>query len=327
MNKNKLNSFEAGFNVNNIAIIKDLTDRVTENIAKVIVGKEETIKQALICLIGSGHMLIEDVPGTGKTLLTRALAKSLDCNFSRIQFTPDLLPSDITGIHYYSQREDAFVLRKGPVFTNILLADEINRATPRTQSALLECMEERQVSIDNETLKLSPPFITIATQNPIETQGTFPLPEAQLDRFLIKGSMNYPTREEACQILDRFDGHDPLNELVPVATSEDIAKAAAAFPEVFISEELKYYIIDIAEMTRTHKSAQLGVSPRGTQALMKAVKINAAMEGRTFVTPDDIKLLCCPVFAHRIVANLSTNINRAALSIIDDILSSLPVPK
>ena len=310
-----------------ISIIKNLADRVIENIAKVIVGKEDVAKKALVCIIGSGHMLIEDVPGTGKTLFTRAMAKSLDCKFSRIQFTPDLLPSDITGIHFYSQREDAFVLRKGPVFTNILLADEINRATPRTQSALLECMEERQVSIDNETLKLSPPFFTIATQNPIETQGTFPLPEAQLDRFLIKEGMNYPTREEACQILDRFDGHNPLDDLVPVANADDIAKAATAFPEVFISDELKYYIIDIAEMTRTHKSSALGVSPRGTQALMKAVKIYAAMEGRTFVTPDDIKILCRPVFAHRIVANLATDSNRAAVSIIDDILSSLSVPK
>ena len=310
-----------------ITIIKNLTDRVVGNIAKVIVGKEETIKQALICLIGSGHMLIEDVPGTGKTLLTRALARSLDCAFSRVQFTPDLLPSDITGIHYYSQREEAFILRKGPVFTNILLADEINRATPRTQSALLECMEERQVSIDNETLKLSPPFFTIATQNPVETQGTFPLPEAQLDRFLIKGNMKYPTREEACQILERFDGSNPLDELIPVAGADEIIKAAAAFPEVFISDDLKYYIIDIAEMTRSHKFSQLGVSPRGTQALMKAVKIYAAMEGRDFVTPDDIKILCHPVFTHRIVANLSTDSNRAAISIIDDILSSLPVPK
>ena len=310
-----------------ISRVKELSDRLINNISKVIVGKEETTKHALICLIGSGHMLIEDVPGTGKTLFARALAKSLDCKFSRIQFTPDLLPSDITGIHYYSQREDEFILRKGPVFTNILLADEINRATPRTQSALLECMQEQQVSIDNETLQLSPPFFTIATQNPVETQGTFPLPEAQLDRFLIKGSMGYPTRDEACQVLDRFDGFNPLDELSPVADAEDIANAAAVFPEVFISDDLKYYIIDIAEKTRSHKSAYLGVSPRGTQALMKAAKIFAAMEGRTFVLPDDIKTMCHPVFSHRIITGFSADGNRVAVSLLDEVLSSMPVPK
>lgn len=310
-----------------ITAVKNLADRVISNIAKVIVGKEEIAKQALICIIGSGHMLIEDVPGTGKTLFARALAKSLDCKFSRVQFTPDLLPSDITGIHFYSQREDAFVLRKGPVFTNILLADEINRATPRTQSALLECMEERQVTIDNETLPLPPPFFAIATQNPVETQGTFPLPEAQLDRFLIMGSMGYPTRDEAVQVLDRFDGQNPLSGLSPVANADDIANAAAAFPEVFISDELKYYIIDIAEKTRSHKSSYLGVSPRGTQALMKAAKINAAIEGRKFVIPDDIKALCHPVFSHRILTGHTMAGTRASALLLDEILSSLPVPK
>jgi len=310
-----------------ITVIKNFADRVINNIAKVIVGKDDVARHALICIIGSGHMLIEDVPGTGKTLFARALSKSLNCSFSRIQFTPDLLPSDITGIHYYSQKENEFVLRKGPVFTNILLADEINRATPRTQSALLECMEERQVSIDNETLKLSLPFFTIATQNPVETQGTFPLPEAQLDRFLIKGNMGYPSRTEAAEVLDRFDSKNPIDDLVAVANAEDIAKAAAAYPGVHISEELKYYIIDIAEKTREHKSAYLGVSPRGTQALMKAVKINAALQGRDFVIPDDIKELCRFVFAHRIVTNLSMDNDSAATSIIDEILSLLPVPK
>jgi len=309
------------------AVIKDFTDRVLQNIAKVIVGKEDVARQALVCIIGSGHMLIEDVPGTGKTLFARALAKSLDCTFSRVQFTPDLLPSDITGIHYYSQRDNDFILRKGPVFTNILLADEINRATPRTQSALLECMEERQVSIENETLPLPPPFFTIATQNPIETHGTFPLPEAQLDRFLIKGSMGYPTRDEARQVLDRFDGKNPIAELTTVVDATDIANATAAYPNVHMSDELKYYIVDIAEKTRNHKSAYLGVSPRGTQALMKAAKIYAAMEGREFVIPDDIKTLCHSVFAHRIVTKYSVNDNRATTSILDDILSSLPVPK
>jgi len=310
-----------------ISCIKNVANNVISNISKVIVGKDEVAKHALICLIGFGHMLIEDVPGMGKTLFARALARSLDCSYSRVQFTPDLLPSDITGIHYYSQREDDFVLRKGPVFTNILLADEINRATPRTQSALLECMEERQVSIDNETLALTPPFFTIATQNPVDTQGTFPLPEAQIDRFLIKGKMGYPSREEACEVLDRFDGKSPIDELAAVANSEDISAANKAFSKVHISDELKYYIIDIAEMTRKHKAVFLGVSPRGTQALMKAAKIHAAMEGREFVIPDDIKALCRPVLCHRIITAPSLNSGSGAEAILDEILSTLNVPK
>jgi len=311
-----------------ITAVKSVTDRVVENISKVIVGKEEMARQALICLIGSGHMLLEDVPGTGKTMFARALAKSLDCSFSRIQFTPDLLPSDVTGIHFFSQKENEFVLRKGPVFTNILLSDEINRATPRTQSALLECMEERQVSIDGITMPLPAPFFVIATQNPVETQGTFPLPEAQLDRFLIKGNMGYPSRGEARTILERFDGQNPLEGLQPVANAEDIALAAAAYPSVHISDDLKYYIVDVAEKTRVHKSVYLGVSPRGTQALMKAAKIRAAMDGRDFVIPDDIKTLSRPVLAHRMVTNLSMDgSDRAAVKVLDDILSSLPVPK
>jgi len=310
-----------------ISIIQNLANRIADNISKVIVGKEEIIKHSLICLVGSGHMLIEDVPGTGKTLFARALAKSINSEFSRIQFTPDLLPSDITGIHYFNQKENAFTLRKGPVFTNILLADEINRATPRTQSALLESMEERQVSIDNETFKLPPPFFAIATQNPVETQGTFPLPEAQLDRFLIKGNMGYPTRDEACQILERFDGKNPIDGLSPVASGNDINKAAEVFPNIHISDDIKYYIIDIAEKTREHKSVFLGVSPRATQALMKAVKIYAAMDGRDFVIPDDVKALCHSVFAHRIITNLSMDSGRTAVAIIDEILTALPVPK
>jgi len=311
-----------------ISAIKNVADRVIGNISKVIVGKEEIARQALICLIGSGHMLLEDVPGTGKTMFSRALARSLDCSFSRIQFTPDLLPSDVTGIHFFSQKENEFILRKGPVFTNILLSDEINRATPRTQSALLECMEERQVSIDGITMKLSAPFLVMATQNPVETQGTFPLPEAQLDRFLIKASMGYPARGEAKEILERFDGKNPFDGLEPVATAEDIAQAAAAYPGVHISDDLKYYIVDIADKTRTHESVYLGVSPRGTQALLKAAKIRAAMDGRDFVIPDDIKAMCRPVLAHRIVTNLSMGgSDTAAVKVLDSILSSLPVPK
>jgi MoxR-like ATPase len=304
-----------------------LADRITKNLAKVIVGKEDIAKQALICLIGSGHMLIEDVPGTGKTLFARALARSIDCAFSRIQFTPDLLPSDITGIHYYNQKDSLFVLREGPVFTNVLLADEINRATPRTQSALLECMEERQVSIDRETLPLPPPFLVIATQNPVETQGTFPLPEAQLDRFLIKTAMQYPARDEARLILERFDGENPLKHLEPVAGAKDIVRAAAVYPDVYISDDLKYYIVDIAERTRRHESVLLGVSPRGTQALMKAAKISAAITGREYVIPDDIKALCVPVLAHRMVLNYTADTGKRAAGLLEEMLAALPVPK
>ena len=311
-----------------IGAVKGVSDRVADNVAKVIVGREDVARQAMICIIASGHMLIEDVPGMGKTLFARALARSLDCSFSRIQFTPDLLPSDITGIHYYSQKDGGFILRKGPVFTNILLADEINRATPRTQSALLECMEERQVTIDNETLPLAAPFFVAATQNPVETQGTFLLPEAQLDRFLIKSRMSYPTRDDARAILERFDGHDPLGSLSPVAGPGDIAVAQAAYPAVHISDELKYYIIDIAEATRSHEGIWLGVSPRGTQALMKASKILAAMEGRDFVIPDDIRSLCAPVLAHRLVTRFSAGDgDNAGADMLGGILDAIPIPK
>ncbi|MDR0324511.1 MAG: MoxR family ATPase [Oscillospiraceae bacterium] len=310
-----------------IATVQNVAGRIIGNIGKVIVGKEDVARQALICLIGSGHMLLEDVPGTGKTLFARALAKSLDCSFSRIQFTPDLLPSDITGIQYYNQKNSEFILRKGPVFTNILLADEINRATPRTQSAMLECMEERQVSIDNDTMPLAAPFFVLATQNPVETQGTFPLPEAQLDRFLIKGGMGYPAKEDARLILERFDGKTPLDGLEPVANAGDIARAAAAYPAVFISDDLKDYIIDIAEKTRNHEHIILGVSPRGTQALMKAAKIHAAIEGREFVIPDDIKAMCRPVLSHRIIAGYTADGSDGAARLLDGILDALPVPK
>jgi MoxR-like ATPase len=302
-----------------IGIIKTVASRVIENIAKVIVGKEEVAKQALICIIGGGHMLLEDVPGTGKTLFMRTLAKSIGCSFSRIQFTPDLLPSDVTGIHYYSQKDNAFILRKGPVFTHILLADEINRATPRTQSALLECMEERQVSIDNETLPLSAPFFVAATQNPVETHGTFPLPEAQLDRFLIKTGMGYPSRGEARLILQRFDGENPIDGLKPVADAADLLHASETYPSVHISGELLDYIIEIAEHTRCHKDIWLGVSPRGTLALMKASKILAAIEGRDYVLPDDIKAMSNPVLSHRMVTERP--------GVLGEILSTVPVPK
>jgi MoxR-like ATPase len=271
-------------------------------IGQVIVGKEEAVDLLLTALLANGHALLEDVPGTGKTLLAKALARSLDCTFKRIQFTPDLLPSDLSGINFYSQKSGDFEFRPGPVFANILLADEINRATPRTQSSLLECMEERQITIDGVTHKLEAPFLVIATQNPVDNQGTFPLPEAQLDRFLMKISMGYPSFEESVKILTRFREANPLAELSPIATAGEVVTAQRfAAGSVRISEELLGYIVKIAEATRTHPDVLLGVSPRGSQALLKASQAYALVRGRDYVTPDDIKTVAVPVLSHRLL--------------------------
>ena len=246
-------------------------------------------------------MLIEDVPGTGKTLLAKALSQSLDLSFSRVQFTPDLLPSDITGIHYYNQKQGEFIFRKGPVFSNIMLADEINRATPRTQSSLLECMEEGQVTVDGETRQLEKPFFVIATQNPVETRGTFPLPEAQLDRFFMRLRMGYPSPDEGREILHRFRGKDPSAALEAVADIMELTQAQACVGEVRVSDAVEQYIIDIIEATRHNERILLGVSPRGSIALMKAAQVNAAFEGRDYVLPDDVKKVAVPVLAHRLI--------------------------
>ncbi len=308
--------------------ISVLGKRIKDNVSKVIVGKEDIIDLSLICIITGGHMLLEDVPGTGKTVMAKALAASLDCSFHRIQFTPDLLPSDITGINFYNQKESAFTFRPGPIFSNIVLADEINRATPRTQSAMLECMEERQVTIDGETTALANPFLVIATQNPVEIQGTFPLPEAQLDRFLIKTAMGYPDNEDGMNILKRFKQSNPLSELKPVASAQQLMEASMIYNKTEVSEDLLAYIIAIAEASRKHHEVYLGVSPRGTLSLLKAVQVRALLSGRTFVTPDDIKAMAVPVLSHRIVSKGITHENLdAGKKIIMDILSHTEVPK
>jgi len=308
--------------------LKLLADKLMDNIRKVIVGKEEVITQLLIGLICGGHVLLEDVPGTGKTLLAKTLSHSLNLTFNRIQFTPDLLPSDITGIHYYNQKQGEFVFRKGPVFSNILLADEINRATPRTQSSLLECMEEKQVTIDGETYQLESPFMVIATQNPVETLGTFPLPEAQLDRFLMKISMGYPTTSEGIDILKRFRFESPLSGLSPVADKSDFANIQDIFKNTFVSEEIYHYIVKIAESTRNHAELLLGVSPRGSQALLKTSQAYAAINGRDFVVPDDVKAMVKPVLAHRLITRHVGNEKGrpAAFRILDEIINRVPVP-
>lgn len=310
-----------------ISEIRNLSLSIRENIEKVIVGKGEVIDRFLIALLSSGHILLEDVPGTGKTMLAKTAAKSIDGDFRRIQFTPDLLPSDLTGINFYNQKKGEFEFRAGAVFTNLLLADEINRATPRTQSALLECMEERQVTIDGETRKLSAPFIVIATQNPVETQGTFPLPEAQLDRFLVKVDMGYPSSDDGVAILKRFKSENPLDSIKPVATADQIVDAQKSYTKVFVSDDAMTYIIRIAEETRQHQDIILGVSPRGTQALLKAAQVCAILRGRDFVTPDDIREMVPSVFGHRIILKSSARIKKNQnLAVLDAILSSVPVP-
>ena len=279
---------------------KIFNDKITENIGKVIVGKETVIKYLLTALLADGHVLMEDVPGTGKTKLAKSLARSLSIGFSRVQFTPDLLPSDITGINVFNRKENDFVLRKGPAFTNILLADEINRATPRTQAGLLECMEERQVTIDGETLKLDVPFFVVATQNPIESGGTFPLPEAELDRFIMKLSVGLPDKEEEVDILNKYMETDPLDTLESVVSKDELIKARDAAMRVKMHECIPDYIASISQASRNHPEISLGISTRGSIALMRCAKAYAFLSGRDYVVPDDVKAVAVPVLAHRI---------------------------
>ena len=278
-----------------------LCSRITETIRQVIKGKDDVIQKVVICLLCGGHVLLEDLPGTGKTTLVKALARSIDGRFTRVQFTPDLLPGDLTGANIYDQKSGEFRFRPGPVFTNLLLADEVNRATPRTQSSLLECMEERQVTVDGETRKLEAPFLVAATQNPVEIQGTFPLPEAQLDRFFMRLSMGYPSAQSEKEMLEAFVRNSPLEELSPVTDCAEILEAQEMVRSVRVSEPVEEYLLQITAATRSHDRIRLGVSPRGSLALMRAAQALAAISGRDYVLPDDVKAMCCDVLSHRIL--------------------------
>ncbi len=305
----------------------DFADKIQENIANVIIGKRNVVELMLVALLCEGHILLEDVPGIGKTTLAKALARSIDCSFARIQFTPDLLPSDVTGINFYNQKEQQFEFRPGPVFHQLLLADEINRATPRTQSSLLEAMQEKQVTVDGETLALPSPFLVIATQNPIELEGTFPLPEAQLDRFLLQIQLGYPTLAEEEEILLRYERTDPLQQLQPVADAATIVALQVQVRTIHVNEDVRRYILAIVRSTREHESVQLGVSPRGTLALYRASQALAALRGRDYVIPSDVKQLCPTVLTHRIHIGAQTRLRgRTPGQIIGEIAENTPAP-
>jgi len=309
------------------ADVKTFGERAIGNLEKVIVGKHRTLELTVIGLLCQGHLLIEDVPGVGKTILARSLARSLGCTFSRIQFTPDMLPSDVTGVSIFNQVSREFEFRPGPIMAQIVLADEINRATPKTQSALLEAMEERQITVDGITHRLPTPFLVMGTQNPIEYEGTFPLPEAQLDRFLLRVRLGYPGLMDEIKILDSQQLRHPIETLEAVMSTEELTAVQEAIKQVYVAPAVKRYIVDLTRATRENSDVYLGASPRGSLGLYRAGQARAALQGRDYVLPDDIKALAVHVLAHRMVVNPATRLrNLTSDQIVEEILSNLPVP-
>jgi len=307
--------------------IQQMAERIRKNVQRVIVGKDEAINLAIIALLCRGHILVEDAPGIGKTTLAKALAQSLKCTFRRIQFTPDLMPTDVLGVNFYNQRSGDFQFREGPIFSQMLLADEINRATPRTQSSLLEAMQERQATVDGETRPLPAPFLVMATQNPIEMEGTFPLPEAQLDRFMLRLRLGYPTPEEESDILLRFERDSEPPEIDAVTDAAELSDMQELANQVLVDNTVRMYIVAITQASRKHQSLTLGASPRAGLALYKASQAHAALDGRDFVTPDDVKTLAIPVLAHRLIVASNARLRgRTAGQIVRDILAEVPVP-